>query len=294
MNLSSSTATADPSARVVELAAAAWRARAEGDYRDAGRGYDEALARAEAELADDDPALVVVLNGIGVLGKYAGNFDEAAAAYRRAVQIEANRTVPDVDLLATLLHNVGGLEHARGRFTDAEVAARQGLEYRVAIRAGDDPLVAVDEAGLAAILVDLERPAEARDLAERAGATYQAAVEAGIDWAPPEQREHDRIAALAILATAQHRLRDRAGAAATYREVLTAKEALLGLHHPELVPTLNNLAVLLAEIGELDEAASIYARALTLLDAAGLAAHLQAFGITENLKVLDRRRARLA
>ena len=208
------------------------------------------------------------------------------------MRIEAGREAPDGDLLATLLHNVGGLDHARGRFAEAEAAARQGLAYRLAIRDAADPLVAVDEAALAAILVDLERPAEARELAERACETYRTATAAGLDWAPPEHREHDRIAALAILATAQHRLRDRAGAAATYREVLDAKESLLGPRHPELVPTLNNLGVLLAELGELDEAADAYTRALQLLEAAGLGEHLQAFGISENLKVLDRRRAR--
>lgn len=292
MSPSSTTATADPAARVVERADAAWRTRLAGDYAGAREAYAEALALAEAELAADDPALVHVLNGIGVLGKYAGRFEDAAAAYRRAVQIEAGRATPDADLLATLLHNVGGLDHARGRFAEAEASARQGLTYRLAVRRADDPLVAVDEAALAAILVDLERPAEALELAQRACATYAAATAAGIEWAPPDHREHDRIAALAILATAQHRRRDRSGAAQTYREVLAAKEALLGRDHPELVPTLNNLGVLLAELGELDEAADAYGRALDLLAAAGLGDHLQAFGISENLKVLDRRRAR--
>jgi len=290
---SATTATADPAARVVERAEAAWRTRVAGDYAQARADYADALALAEAELPADDPALVLVLNGIGVLGKYAGRFDEAADAYRRAVLIEAGRSQPDGDLLATLLHNIGGLDHARGRFTEAERAARQGLEYRRAVRDDDDPLVAVDEAALAAILVDLDRAAEAKDLAERACATYRAATDAGLDWAPPEHREHDRVAALAILATAQHRLRDRAGAAATYREVLAAKEALLGPDHPELVPTLNNLGVLQAELGELDDAAAAYQRAFALLEAAGLGDHLQAFGISENLKVLERRRARL-
>lgn len=101
------------------------------------------------------------------------------------------------------------------------------------------------------------------------------ANEAGIDWASPEPREHDRIAAVAILATAQHRLRDRAGAAQTYREVLATKESLVGVHHPELVPTLNNLAVLLAEIGELDEAASIYADLMVARDTSIEAADVQ-------------------
>ena len=283
-----STTTTDPAALVVEQADAAWHTRAAGRYAEARREYAEVLALAESSLPADAPALVYVLNGIGVLGKYAGDFDDAAAAYRRAVLIEAGRDAPDADILASLLHNVGGLEHARGQFPAAESAARQGLEYRLAFRAADDPSVASDEAALAAILVDLDRAAEARDLAEHAAASYRTADA----WSSPEQCAHDRVAALAVLATAQHRLGDVEAAAATYREALAAKESLLGPAHPELVPTLNNLGVLLAELGDLDAAADAYQRSLRLLADASLGDHPQAIAITKNLEVLDRRRVR--
>jgi tetratricopeptide (TPR) repeat protein len=282
-----SATTGDPVALVVELAEEAWQTRLAGRYVDARQKYAEVLDLAESTLPSDAPALVRVLNGIGVLGKYAGDFDGAAAAYRRAVQIEAGREHPDPDVLANLLHNVGGLEHARGEHRSAEHAARQGLEQRLVVHAADDPVVASDEAALAAILVDLDRPAEALVLAEHAVAVYRSADA----WSSREQCEHDRVAALAVLATAHHRLGDAEAAAATYRETLAAKELLLGATHPELVPTLNNLGVLLADLGDLDGAATAYARAMDLLADAGLTDHPQAAAIARNLDVLDHRRS---
>jgi tetratricopeptide (TPR) repeat protein len=280
--------TADPLALVGALADEAWHARLAGRYEAARQMYAEALDLAQSTLPADAPALVGVLNGIGVLGKYAGDFDDAAAAYRRAVQIEAGRQHPDADVLASLLHNVGGLEHTRGQHRSAEHAARRGLEHRLVVHSADDPAAAGDEAALAAILVDLDRPTEARDLAEHAVAVYRSADA----WSSREQCEHDRVAALAVLAAAHHRLGDVKAATTTYRETLAAKEQLLGATHPELVPTLNNLGVLLADLRDLDGAATAYARALDLLEVAGLTDHPQAAAIARNLEALDHHRSR--
>ena len=46
------------------------------------------------------------------------------------------------------------------------------------------------------------------------------------------------------------------------------KEKLLGLEHPDVAITLNNLATLLKALGKLDEAAQYYRRALTIFERA--------------------------
>jgi hypothetical protein len=51
-----------------------------------------------------------------------------------------------------------------------------------------------------------------------------------------------------------------------YRRALDIKTRLLGPDHPDLVPTLNNLAVLCALDGRLDEAAGRYRRSIALLE----------------------------
>jgi tetratricopeptide (TPR) repeat protein len=282
--------TAEARDRASASARAAWALRLDGRYQDAADRYDAALSRATDELDPDDPALVELLNGAGVLAKYAGRFDDAAASYRRALEIATVADAPDQQVLASLLHNVGGLEHARGNHVAAADAARRGLAYQVAVLGADHPLVAADRAALAAIELDLGHLDEASTLASAALDVYRQARERGEPWGSPEACAHDELAALAVLAAARHRLGDLERAEATYREVLDHKRTHLGPSHPELVPTLNNLGVLLAERGELDAAADAYRDALDLLGAAGLGDHRQAAGLRRNIDALDDRR----
>ena len=94
----------------------------------------------------------------------------------------------------------------------------------------------------------------------------------------------------ATLGAALHKRGDVGAAAAAYDEALAAKERSLGSTHPELVPTLNNVGLLLAQSGRFDEAEAAYRRALGLLEQAGLPEHPQHERVTRNLRALARRR----
>lgn len=237
---------------------------------------------AEKCLAPDAPAVVDLLNRVGVLAKYSGDHDAAAVAYARALELEGNRQpCPRVSTMASLLHNVGGLAHARGSCAEAALAARRGLELRREVCAPDSFEVAADEGALAAILVDLGELEEALLLATHARSVLVARV---------GDHDHEAVAALAALAAALHRRGDVDLAGETYAAVLHAKEVTLGPSHPELVPTLNNIAVLHAEAGDVDAAAAAYTRAVTILDDAGLLAHPHRERLASNRAALDARR----
>ena len=75
-----------------------------------------------------------------------------------------------------------------------------------------------------------------------------------------------------------------------YEAALAAKERALGPSHPELVPTLNNRGLLLAQLGQHNGAEAVYRRAVDVLEQAGLAAHPQGDQVRRNLRSLARRR----
>ena len=101
-------------------------ARARGDYAGADGCLREALAVAEATLGAEDPEVVTVLNGLGVLCKYAGRFEEGAGFYERAVRIAERISTPDDMLLATLIHNIE-VWHMHGAILPRARRRRVGL-----------------------------------------------------------------------------------------------------------------------------------------------------------------------
>jgi Flp pilus assembly protein TadD len=232
-----------------------------GWLRERGRyGEAEPLFRQALALDPDDPA---TLNGLAVLCKYNGRFDEAEQLYRRALPLVAG------DDLATIYHNLGGLEHARGRYAQAEPYARRSVELRESALGPDALEVAADRAALAGILSGLERDEEAEALLRDALATFERAGE-----------EYEVAVNLNNLAAIQARHGEADPAEAGYRRALALKERVLGPEHPELAPTLNNLAMLL---GPGNEAEALLRRAIALLEANVEPDHPNLVACRENL-----------
>ncbi|MBA3354698.1 MAG: tetratricopeptide repeat protein [Pyrinomonadaceae bacterium] len=76
-----------------------------GSDREAEPFLDEALTLAEKAFGPDSIEAAVVLNQIGMLGKYDGHFDQSEVAYRRALHLMEQTTDLEHPLAATLFHN---------------------------------------------------------------------------------------------------------------------------------------------------------------------------------------------
>ena len=159
-----------PGARRVEVRALMYRAHGErlrGDYGAARATLRHALAVAESSLGEDSQAAAEVLNALGVLGKFSGAFEEAEHAYAKAARIIEARYGAEHPDMAAIYHNLAGLAHARGDAAAAEPLARRSVEIRERSSGPDHLATILDRAGLAAILSDLGRNAEATELLER-------------------------------------------------------------------------------------------------------------------------------
>ena len=226
--------------------------RQAGDYAAATGVLRRAIAAAEASPGPAPAECVMLLNELGVVGKYAGDFAGAEAAYRRALAIEERRGAAAGASAATILHNLAGLAHARG---DAEAAlplALQGIELRTALPTADPRGLAEDRAALAAILIDLARNDEARAVLDE--------ILSG------DLARYDAAVALHNLGSAQYRQGHAAEAAATLRQALALNTAELGRRHPDLAVTRYNLGRCLHRLGHHRAARHQWRRAVAALD----------------------------
>ncbi len=264
------------------------------DRHDSAIGPNDS-ANPSAELAH---LTVDLLNELGMVGKFAGWFEEASAAYDRAMDTEQGSSEPRPAKVASLLHNRAGLAHAQGRFVEADQFARAGLLIRRTLSPADPVGQACDEVALAGILVSIGS-AESLDEALRitdgarapdeAGRRAEESASAGTLLAAALGLEHPEVlVAVSIRAAALHRRgrpEDMFEAEDHYRWVIAAKERVLGDHHPDLVPTLVNLATLLVD--QRAEARHHYRRAQKILTSAGLADHPTNRRISAALDELD-------
>lgn len=242
--------------RAQDLSAQGEASRLAGRWTDAETVHKKAVALAEEVFGIDSPEAAAAGHNLAVTYKYTGRVDDAERLYQRA--LDAAEARGDDSFAATVLHNLGGLAHARGAYAEGEAWARRGVEVRE--RAGGDPVaLAADRGALAALLIGLDRLAEAKQLLE-------AARDAFIAHLGPDHHEVGVVEGnLAAVALAGADL-DAAGSHA--RRALAIKEAWLGRAHPELAPTLTTLGAICRRQGDTTGAASLHRRALEVLEPA--------------------------
>lgn len=247
---------------------------AAGDRPGARAALEQALGESEATLDPDDVDAAAIHNMLGIVGKFSGTFDSAAEHYARAIAIYRAAGAPGATL-AALHHNLGGLAHSRGDLKTAARETRRALELHAAAVGDAHPDTAADRGQLAAILSELGRHEEAerelrrtaRDMAAAHGPDH---VEVGI--------------AHTALGAALHRAGRLAEADVAYREGLAVRERLQGAGHPELAPTLINLARLSEQRGDREKALRFARRAIENLAGA----------VTDDHPILLAARERLA
>jgi len=238
--------------------------RLHGDFDRAEEASRAAVALANQPPSLDPALLGAVHNGLGIVLKETGRYPAAAREYDIALGLSGSAT----DLAAAVHHNLAGLAYAEGRFVEAEIEARQGLALRERARAAqparsaESTGVAGDLTVLGAVLVALQRYAEAEELLRHA-----------LDvWTTRFGPEHYEISVcLHNLAVLQQRRGEADAALRSFQDALRIREAVLGAAHPELAIVLNSLAAFHEEQGRPDDAAACTNRVqqLTRLPANG-------------------------
>lgn len=229
-----------------------------GAYVDALGAIQDLLATSSTARTAAD-TFAAAMTG-GVAAKALGRHADARALYRIAeTACEAGELGGEAR--AALDHNLAGLEHASGEAAAARPHAEAALAWRArqARNATHDRDVAVEQAALAAILVDL-------DDCEAAAALLTAAIDtfAAVGAHDPL----DLGAAHHNLAEGLRRRGDHERARAAFDDALIEKSAALGGSHPEVAVTLASSAAHLAELGHDREARTRATAAVRILASA--------------------------
>jgi tetratricopeptide (TPR) repeat protein len=238
-------------------------ARAAGDYQQAHELVRHEIEAVERERGADAPELAVLLNELGMIGKYRGIFGEAEQAYRRALAIYASHGDTSSANVAALLHNLAGLAHARGDAAAAEPLARRGILIREALTT--DPLaLAQDRAAFAAILIDLGRLAEADQVLRQILRIYEEV------YGPVH---YEVAVSLHNLGSLRFREGSWREAADLLRRALEVKVQVLARDNPDLAITLHNLACCELKLGKTDRARDHLLQAIKLLESTVAPSH---------------------
>jgi DNA-binding CsgD family transcriptional regulator len=190
----------------------------------------QALTAAEAALGQNDPSLVQLLNAAGLLYTHARRFDQAEQLYRRALLLAEARSRSSGE--------VANAYDERDPLTEPH--ASRTVEIRASAPGELASPVTTDQAALAAILGARASAHELERQLEQAARVLEHGLEAATEAEQPNRRS-------------------------------LASDATVGptpctCDDPELVTTLSNLATLLEQRDQREEAVGLRRRALNILE----------------------------
>ena len=135
--------------------AVSWMAflhQAQGQAKEAGPLFEQALKIYERVLPPDHPDLATGINNLGFEYQITGRFDEAEALYKRSLLIREKVLKADDPAIADSLNNIAQVYKSQDRVAEAEALLKRALAIRGRALSADDPRIAQSLQNLAGIL----------------------------------------------------------------------------------------------------------------------------------------------
>lgn len=224
-----------------------------GEYDEASRMHEEALAMRRATYGDRHTLVATSLLNLSAIRKLAGAYEEAEDLLTESVEIRRELLGDEHPHVAISLSHLGSTLLAMGRYDEAEAAGREALAIRRAAYGDAHSLIAesLNNVGF---------------VAYRRG-DYAGAVEyfaqAVPMWREQLGDEHPEVLkGLMNLAAARSELGEYEEAEREFREVLSVRRRVLPEDHPDIGQSLNGLANLLRQRGAIEEAERTYREAI--------------------------------
>jgi Tfp pilus assembly protein PilF len=224
-----------------------------GQYAEARRYYERALAIREQVLGPEHPDTATSLNNLGALLQAQGSLGGARRYYERALAIREQVLGPEHPDTAQSLNNLGVLLQEQGDLGGARRYYERALAIWEWVLGPEHPDTAQSLNNLGALLQEQGDLDGARRYYERALAIREQVL------GPEHPDTATSLNNLGFL----HRVQgDLAGARSYYERALAICERVLGPEHPDTAGSLNNLGFLLQKQGDLGEARPYFERAL--------------------------------
>jgi len=234
---------------------------------------DAKAAEVEAELADDPLVAAAVRNTIGNTYRSFSKFDSADRHLQYALDTRRRLLGENSPETAESLNDLGELRYLQSRLDEAETLWRSALAARRITLGGDHPDVAESLNNLGVLARRRGEMPEADSLLNEAlvirRRIYAAVLTKPASTGKERATAHNNVAQTLNNLAGLHRDRQTpeslAQAERFYRESLRMREESLGPKHPEVGKMYNNLARLLADRGDLNNAEDSFRKALDIL-----------------------------
>ncbi len=248
-----------------------------GEYAEAKRVAEEALAIREEALGPDDPEVAESLGTLGTVLRITGDYAGARPLFERALGIDERAYGGDRPEVARCLNNLGVLLWTTGEYGGARPLLERALAIDERALRPEHPYLSQDLNNLAILLQTVGDYSAARPLLERLLRLDEST------FGP----DHPFVAqTLNNLGGVLYSTGDYLGARALYERALKIKEKAFGPDHPEVTGPLNNLGLVDREIGEYALARSLYERSLRILEGAFGPEHPLVAGGLTNLAIV--------
>jgi eukaryotic-like serine/threonine-protein kinase len=235
---------------------------ATGDYDEAERLHEQAVAIREQALGPDHPLVATSLNNLANVYAATGRFDEAKPLYLRVLALREAGLAPEHPYVANTLNNLANVHHSSGDYEAAKALHQRTLAMRERVLGPEHRDVAVSLANLATVYAEIGDYPRATALHGRSIAILEAAL----------GPEHPEVATkLQALAEVHVAAGDHDEAARLCARALAIRETSMGPEHRSVAETLLVLADIALAQDRADEALSLAQRAVALHEKEGVA-----------------------
>lgn len=264
------------------------RARAtfkRGDYAQAIKEYEQAVAAATRAYGANDQRTDVLVNELGASYYKQGRYQDAEPRFQQVLRNTEARVGPQDTEVATCLNNLGLLYDDMGDYNRAEAIYLRAYRIRETALGKNHPDLATNLNNLAAVYRSLGDDARAVALYRQSLQLYEAKL----------GRDDPLVAnSLSNLAGAYSGLGQFDQAEPLYQRALKIRETKLGADHPSVATIFNNLAGMFQAQKKYDQAEQFYRKTLKIRQAKLGADHPDVARTLNNLGSLEHNRGNYA
>ncbi len=223
-----------------------------GQYTQAEPLFQKALKMREETLGVDNPDVALTLNNLALIYQDEGDYARAEQLYLKALAIKEKNFGPRKLEQAIELNNLATLYKEKGEYDSAEKNFQEVLSIFESSYPADDARIATVLNNLAGVYRQTGKFQKAEELYKR---------QMSIDLKVLPACHLDRARDLNNVGVLDYELGRYQDAELLFKQALSIREQALGPNHPEIIPVLDNLALLYLAKGDAVSAIDFQRRA---------------------------------